>query len=121
MAVLKQVTGDLVGTLVGLKSGVTVIGRLPECDIVLTTNGVSRRHAEIRKVGDAFLLTDLNSLNKTHVNNTALTSGVAHTLNENDLINICGVEFIYHADEPPEPTDPDPAVGLMEVTESEST
>ena len=54
MAVLKQVTGDLAGTLVELKSDVTVIGRSPECDIVLATNGVSRRHAEIRKVGPTF-------------------------------------------------------------------
>src|SRR6516165_5517570 len=105
MAVLKHVSGDLAGTLVELKSDVTVIGRLPECDIVLTANGVSRRHAEIRKVGDAVLLTDLNSLNKTHVNNIALTGGVAHTLKENDQISICGVELIYYADEPPEPTD----------------
>ena len=51
MAVLKQVTGDLAGTLVDLKNDLTVIGRLPECDIILGINGVSRRHAEIRKVG----------------------------------------------------------------------
>src|SRR5262249_34709422 len=45
MAVLKYVTGDLAGTLVDLKRDVTVIGRLPECDIILTPVGVSRRHA----------------------------------------------------------------------------
>ena len=65
MAVLKQVTGDLAGTLIDLKSDVTVIGRLPECDIILAPNGVSRRHAEIRKVGPAFFLVDLDSRNKT--------------------------------------------------------
>src|SRR3954469_20805769 len=68
MAVLKQVTGDLAGRSIELKSDVTVLGRSPECDIVLTTNGVSRRHAEIRKLGDAFLIADLKSLNKTLVN-----------------------------------------------------
>src|SRR5713226_8887350 len=82
MAVLKQVTGDLAGTLVDLKSDVTVIGRLPECDIILATGGVSRRHAEIRKVGTAFFLVDLESRNKTLVNDTALTGGVEHLLKQ---------------------------------------
>jgi serine phosphatase RsbU (regulator of sigma subunit) len=119
MAVLKQVTGDLAGTLVELKRDVTVIGRLPECDITLTANGVSRRHAEIRKVGQACILTDLNSLNKTLVNDTALQGGVDHPLKENDRINICGVEFVYYAVEPPKTKDPEPAADLMVVTESD--
>src|SRR5262245_372914 len=119
MAVLKQVTGDRAGTLVDLKSDVTVIGRLPECDIILAANGVSRRHAEIRKVGPAFVVVDLGSLNKTLVNDTALTGGVEHMLKENDRINICGVEFVYHAVEPPKTKDPEPAADLMEVTESD--
>jgi len=119
MAILKQVTGDLAGTLVDLKSDVMVIGRLPECDIILATNGVSRRHAEFRKVGPAFFLVDLNSLNKTLVNDTALEGGVQHLLKENDRINICGVEFVYYADEPPKTKDPEPAADLMVVTESD--
>ena len=119
MAVLKQVTGDLAGTLVDLKSDVTVIGRLPECDIILTANGVSRRHAEIRKVGPAFFLVDLDSRNKTHVNDTELKGGVEHLLKENDRISICGVEFVYYAVAPPVTKDPGPAADLMVVTESE--
>ena len=72
MAVLKHVTGDLAGTLVDLKRDVTVIGRLPECDIMLTPTAVSRRHAEIRKVGPACFLVDLDSRNKTLLNGTEL-------------------------------------------------
>jgi len=90
MAVLKPVTGELAGSLVDLKSDVTVIGRLPECEVILATNGVSRRHAEIRKVGTSVFLVDLDSLNKTLVNGTALKGGVEHLLKENDQINICG-------------------------------
>jgi len=121
MAVLKQVTGDLAGKLVDLKSDVTVIGRSPECDIILATNGVSRRHAEIRKVGPAFSLVDLKSLNKTLVNDTALEGGVEHLLKENDRISICGNEFVYHAVEPPKTKDPEPAADLMVVTESDAS
>ena len=119
MAVLKQVTGDLAGTLVDLKSDVTVIGRLPECDIILAANGVSRRHAEIRKVGPAFFLVDLDSRNKTLVNDTALKGGVEHLLKENDRISICGVEFVYYPVEPPKTKEPEPAADLMVVTESD--
>ncbi len=118
MAVLKHATGDLTGTLVELKNDVTVIGRLPECDIILATNGVSRRHAEIRKVGAAFHLVDLGSLNKTRVNDIALAGGAEHLLKENDRINICDVEFVYHVDQPPKPKDPAPADDVMVVTES---
>ncbi len=121
MAVLKLVTGDLAGTLVDLKSDVTVIGRSPECDIILAANGVSRRHAEIRKAGPAFFLVDLNSRNKTLVNDTALEGGVEHLLKENDRINICAVEFVYSAVKPPKTKDPEPAADLMVVTESDGS
>jgi phosphoserine phosphatase RsbU/P len=119
MAVLKHATGDLAGTLVDLKNDVTVIGRLPECDIIMAANGVSRRHAEIRKVGPAYFLVDLNSRNKTLVNGTALEGGVEHLLKENDRICICAVEFVYFAVEPPRTKDPEPAADLMVITESD--
>ena len=45
-----------------------VIGRLPECDIVLTDPNVSRRHAEIRRLGDRSWSADLGSTNGTRVN-----------------------------------------------------
>ena len=119
MATLKQMTGDLAGTLVDLKGDVTVIGRLPECDIILAPNGVSRRHAEIRKVGPAFLLVDLDSRNKTLVNGTELKGGVEHLLKENDRISICGVEFVYYPVDPTRAKEAEPAADLMVVTESD--
>jgi hypothetical protein len=45
-----------------------VVGRLPECTVVLGDPNVSRRHAEIRHVGDAVVVTDLGSTNGTKVN-----------------------------------------------------
>jgi phosphoserine phosphatase RsbU/P len=118
MAVLKHLNGDLAGTAVDLKADVTVIGRLLECNIVLTANGVSRRHAEIRKVGPAFVLVDLDSRNKTLVNDTELKGGVEHRLKENDRINICNIEFVFQGDLAPKPIDSAPAADVMVVTES---
>ena len=44
------------------------IGRLPECDIVLSDPNVSRRHAEVRRRGNDFVVVDLGSTNGTRVN-----------------------------------------------------
>jgi phosphoserine phosphatase RsbU/P len=119
MAVLKQVNGDQAGTLIELKGDLTVIGRLPECQIILSPIGVSRRHAEIRKVGLAFHLVDLDSRNKTIVNDTELKGHVPHHLKENDRISICGVEFVYEPVEPVKTVETAPAADVMEVTETD--
>ena len=120
MAVLKHLTGDLAGTVVELKADVTVIGRLPECGIVLGANGVSRRHAEIRKVGFAFVVVDLDSRNKTLVNDTELKGGVEYPLKENDRIGICNIEMVFNADSTPRTIDAPSAADVIEVTESAS-
>lgn len=51
-----------------LDKDVTVIGRSSGCDIVLDDPNVSRRHAEVRRMGDGFSLVDLGSTNGTEVN-----------------------------------------------------
>jgi serine phosphatase RsbU (regulator of sigma subunit)/pSer/pThr/pTyr-binding forkhead associated (FHA) protein len=116
MAILKRVTGNPAGQIIELKHDQTVIGRSPECHIVLDPNGVSRRHAEIRKVGNLFYLADLHSRNLTKVNDTRVDPDNDHELRTGDRINICDVEFIYFATAPKEvgPRDPD---NVMEVTE----
>ncbi len=45
-----------------------VLGRSRECDVVLDDRSVSRRHAELVRHGDAFLLRDLDSTNGSAVN-----------------------------------------------------
>jgi pSer/pThr/pTyr-binding forkhead associated (FHA) protein len=47
-----------------------VLGRAPECELVLDGAGVSRRHARIVREADRFLLEDLGSANGTLVNGT---------------------------------------------------
>ncbi len=44
------------------------IGRLPDCTIVLADPNVSRRHAEVRRHGDGYVVVDLGSTNGTRVN-----------------------------------------------------
>ena len=64
------------------------IGRLPECDIVISDPGASRRHATItREDGGEYVLTDLGSTNGTLVNDEAVQE---RTLLEGDRIGIGG-------------------------------
>jgi pSer/pThr/pTyr-binding forkhead associated (FHA) protein len=45
-----------------------VIGRMSECDVPLTDPNVSRRHAEVRREDNEFVVVDLGSTNGTRVN-----------------------------------------------------
>ena len=45
-----------------------VIGRSPDCDVVIRNATVSRRHAEIRHEDDGWIVEDLGSKNGTGVN-----------------------------------------------------
>jgi phosphoserine phosphatase RsbU/P len=118
MAILKRVTGEPAGQIIELKNDLIVIGRAPDCHIILDPNGVSRRHAEIRRDGDAFFLADLRSRNKTKVNNVDVTPGRDHRLRPGDRINICDVEMIYY-DAPPKPPGPSPDSNVMIVTDGD--
>ena len=58
-----------------LTKDVTRIGRDPEGEVVIDADAavVSRRHAEIRKSGDQFAISDLKSFNGTLVNNQRIS------------------------------------------------
>jgi pSer/pThr/pTyr-binding forkhead associated (FHA) protein len=45
----------------------TLIGRSKDCDIQVSDPNVSRRHAEVRREGDAYVLVDLDSTNGIEV------------------------------------------------------
>lgn len=119
MAILKRVTGEPAGQLIELKGDSVLIGRLPDCHIVLDSNGVSRRHAEIRRVGNnTFAIADLNSRNKTLVNNAEVDPSKQRPLKTGDRITICDVEFIYYPNQPPPPAHRPPG-DVMTVTDGE--
>lgn len=60
------------GRRVILQAEPLVIGRLPECSVVLGDPNVSRRHAEVRRRGNEVVVADLQSTNGTRVNGAPL-------------------------------------------------
>jgi hypothetical protein len=68
-----------------LNKDVVALGRMSECDIVISDPGASRRHAEIRREDGRFVLTDLGSTNGTQVNESTVSE---RDLEEGDRITI---------------------------------
>jgi Protein of unknown function (DUF3662)/FHA domain len=62
-----------------------VIGRLSGSEIEIQDTGASRRHAEIRRKGDDFVIVDLGSTNGTLVNDSPVAE---YTLEDGDRITI---------------------------------
>ena len=69
------------------------IGRSKMNDLVLEDPSVSRRHAMIDRVGDLFVVDDLNSKNGMTVNNEPQSHAL---LREGDVITIGRVDIAFH-------------------------
>ncbi len=71
-----------------------VLGREPDCDIVINDRQVSRRHAKILLENQIPSLTDLKSKNGTHLNGVPLEG--SSDLHDGDLIQISlAQKFIF--------------------------
>ncbi len=106
-----------------LENSQYVMGRHPDCDIVLESGSVSRQHARISKSGTHFVLEDLKSRNGTFVNGRLINESTK--LLDGDALRICDIELNFHeevessaltANSPPEGT----ALGIMIVDDGES-
>jgi DNA-binding SARP family transcriptional activator len=84
---------DGVGRHYPLQAAITRIGRLPENDIVLDDDDVSRHHAVIIDTGGNFVITDSRSANGVQVQDRRLHPSA--TLADGDRINICGHRFTF--------------------------
>ena len=61
-----------------------VIGRSRECDVVIDDENVSRRHAEVRPSGGAWIVRDLGSTNGVKVNGRRLDPSRPQSLKRGD-------------------------------------
>jgi hypothetical protein len=69
-----------------------VIGRSRDCDIRVADLNASRRHAELRKDGDGYVIVDLGSMNGTLVNGKAVGR---ERLEDGDRITLGSTEIVF--------------------------
>ena len=77
---------------VSLKPQGTVIGRNPDCDVVIDSREISRRHAEILRIpSDQWMIKDLGSSNGTLVNGKRIESCI---ITAEDVVEIGPVALL---------------------------
>lgn len=92
-----------------------ILGRNPDCHVVINGTAVSREHAHILKIQGKYYIEDQKSRNGTFVNNEQISGRTA--LKDKDKIKIC--DFICTFSEPPEVKMPLPASMLSQEPEAE--
>jgi sigma-B regulation protein RsbU (phosphoserine phosphatase) len=98
MANLIAESGSFRGLRYELDAPATVLGRHPHCEVVIDVGAVSRRHAQVDRIGDAYFIQDLGSRNGTYVNERQISD--RRQLREGDTIRICDVVYTFHDKDP---------------------
>ena len=83
-----------------------VIGRSRSCDICLPDMAISTRHAEIRLKGTEYVLTDLESLNGSYVNDKPVQPFQSRKLHSGDIIRAAGFTIRVALGVAPGPDEP---------------
>ena len=63
---------------------------------VNNNNAVSRSHADIITRGSSYFVIDLNSKNRTYINNVPLMVQVETEIHDGDLLRLGNEEFVFH-------------------------
>lgn len=101
-ACLVVIRGAGTGNKILLNRDVVVIGRAEEADVRLAKAGVSRRHAQVERLGDEqFRISDLKSTNGTFINSNRVEDAL---LKDQDIIAIGETRLKFlSADSPEQP------------------
>lgn len=92
-----------------------IIGRAPDCDVIVFDPQASRRHARLRRDGRDFVVEDLQEANPTIVNDHLLDG--PHRLEDGDLIVVGGVVFLVEIERPTPSIDATSSVRAPVTTE----
>jgi pSer/pThr/pTyr-binding forkhead associated (FHA) protein len=90
-----RLTSRATGAVIRIPEEGIVIGRDPECDVVVAGKDVSRRHASIRPSLQGYVLTDLGA-NGSYVNGRRVEA--AQVLGMRDVVRVGEAEFVFEAD-----------------------
>ena len=97
MGVVKR--GPNAGSKFVLEGDVTRAGRHPDSDIFLDDITVSRRHAEIHRAGDGYVVRDAGSLNGTYLNRERIEEA---PLSNGDELQIGKFRLVFFSGGPEE-------------------
>lgn len=95
MPSLQILKGPNEGAVIPLEGDRFILGRNPDCAVIIPITSVSREHAQIVRVEGKFYLQDMMSRNKTYLNNTELDPANRTLLKHNDRIRICDFIAAY--------------------------
>jgi serine phosphatase RsbU (regulator of sigma subunit)/pSer/pThr/pTyr-binding forkhead associated (FHA) protein len=93
MPSLQIVKGPNEGQSIALEGDRFVLGRNPDCAVVIPVTSVSREHAQILRLGGKFFIEDKQSRNGTFVNNQAINGRTP--LKNSDRIRICDFVAVF--------------------------
>ncbi len=113
MAKLTVINGKETERQYLLTASDTIIGRQPDCDIVLNADTVSRRHARLFCIGKHYYIEDLGSHNGTYINNRRLAKPLR--IDPNDTIKIGNINFRFEvtSDTHPNPATPSTSISVQ--------
>lgn len=89
---LAAISGKLKGTIFAINEDAFVIGRETAANVCIADASVSRRHSRIEMHDGAFVITDLESLNGTFVNDLPVKSRI---LEHGDRLRIGESQFVF--------------------------
>src|ERR1043165_8651615 len=89
---LAAISGKLKGAVFAIDDEPLVIGRETAAHLCIADASVSRRHSKIEKHDDSFVITDLESLNGTFVNDVPVRTRV---LEHGDRVRIGDSQFLF--------------------------
>jgi serine phosphatase RsbU (regulator of sigma subunit) len=92
---LQIMNGSMAGHLYKLDREVTIVGRNPDCDVVLQPKSVSRKHASITRKASGFELRDLGSTRGTYVNGQKLSEPVI--LQDGNTLQIGELQLTFNS------------------------
>ena len=89
---LVAIAGSVQGTVLSLTDTPAIIGRDTAATLCLPNPSVSRRHSQIERNDDDFIVTDLDSLNGTFVNDVPVK---CRNLEHGDRVRIGDSQFLF--------------------------
>ncbi len=89
---LAAISGKLKGAIFTISEDEVVIGRETAANLCIADASVSRRHSRVEKNGERFVITDLESLNGTFINDVPVKT---RTLEHGDRVRIGESQFLF--------------------------